>query len=241
MCVFAEQRALLLRLALGVWGIGGPGSVKRLLAWLGGLVEIERTGKGRGSCVRREDGGLKILLPHHLAEGWETAHCLLHELGHGLTTTTEWRTEGEAEDAAEDFRLAWILPRELVRGACRDSSAAVAQLAYSAGVGSDVICERVDWHLLHTPPDLTTVPPWSAYGHFRPQIRYTNNHKRIVVTGKQGEWFEWLCQSPADFATQSRDLHLALRALTPEEFVLKQAKNRTHCAPLEFPPLELVA
>ena len=152
MCVFAEQRALLLRLALGVWGIGGPGSVKRLLAWLGGLVEIERTGKGKGSCVRREDGGLKILLPHHLAEGWETAHCLLHELGHGLTTTTEWRPEGEAEDAAEDFRLAWILPRELVRGACRDSSAAVAQLAYSAGVGSDVICERVDWHLLHTPP-----------------------------------------------------------------------------------------
>lgn len=229
---FAEVRAAEFRAALGVRGVGGPQSVNRLLQWTGGLFTVERADRGEGRCERRDDGGWRIIVPLRAKEGWETANCLAHEVGHGLTWR-EGRSEQKAEEEAEEFRLSFILPRNLVRAACRDSSDAVAELAYSAGMPPAMICDRLDWNLTHAPPDLSAPAPWSAWGRYRASIRYNLHHRGVVVEGERVA-FAWLCPSDAEFLTLRHDLAHHLRSETPEEFRLVHEPHRLRVSTLPF-------
>jgi hypothetical protein len=229
---YPETRAGLFRRALNLEGIGGPHEVSRLLTWLGGLVSVTHCRHATGELTIRPDGGAHLSLPLKPASCWEATHSQLHELGHFFTGPV-WvgepggeRDREKEEERAEEFRLAFLLPREIVRGACRDSRGAVAQIAYTAGVDATVICERFDWHLMHPEPDYHLPQPWSAFGKFKVTTRFTDHHRVIVVVGENKERFAWLCRDEEEHRTLGADINASLLSVTPAEFLLQHHSCR---------------
>lgn len=235
MSEYAERRALQFKKSLRKRGFGGPSTTNQLHTFLGDLVEVERTEKGDGDFERREDGGLRLFIPAHLAAGRPYAHCYLHELGHGLCDE-DGQSVQKQEEQAELFRMAFLIPRATVRVIATDPEA-LLECADSLAVTPGDICRWASWCEKHKAPNLSVPAPWSAWDHFRHEQRYTTKHRRIVLTAPTDERFEWLCSDEAKFRETRDEIHRALLAVTPAEFMLQQAAHRTRHLPFEFPPL----
>lgn len=223
---YAETRAALARLAVGVEGVAGPREVWRLAEWLGPAVEIRHQIGAGGSCRPRSDGGARITLPAN-ADDEQHAAVLLEEIGHylcraglrwpiwggpALDLFREWDDEGEAARFAAEFRA----PAGALLQLRHDWE--LWDLCEATTLDQETVRDQLRRGRATGPLRLPEPPSWSAWRHYR--CRYVGGGcPHLRLDGPGGPW-TWPA-SAAGLSDQVRRLHLDLAALRPEELALR--------------------
>jgi hypothetical protein len=241
---FAERKARLARLAAGIRGVASPADAWKLAEWLAPAVKVHQCRGVRAAYSPRRDGGARIVLPLQSDER-ATGLELLEEVGHwfhrsGLPdppgvnpwladrqeVSLDYLRELDEEGWSARFGRAVLLPPELVRNV--SSHAGVEELVWTTGLTFAQVEQRLAevaklGSLWRASPD-----PWSAWSRYRVVLLRSNVGPRIRIHPRfRGEASFDVPVDERRIDETRRQIHLDLAALSPLEFRLKYAEERT--------------
>lgn len=220
---YAENRAWLVRRALGLKGPSDPRAVWHLVDWLGDAVEVRQLLGVRPTCLWSDHGKAKIRVPLRLGDERREALELLHEIGHLMAWSgyagargrklRTWAASAEAE--AEHFAEAFLLPPAAL--ASLRSQEDVQTSCEITTLGPEAVARRLAEVQGWEPP--RQPPVWSAWSWIRVERMQSPVFSYLELSDRHSSW---RAQVPGDCRGLERDLV----ALKPGEFKAKYGRHQ---------------
>lgn len=222
MSEYAENRAWLVRRAMGLRGPCDPRAAWKLAEWLGEAVVVRHYPGAEARCTCLEGGRVKIRVPV-LPDERMDAMVLGHELGHWLAYEGWFpdagrrlsRATARAERESDRFWRAFLLPAPVAgQVRCEDDLQTLCEVT---GLSPDDVIRRTEETQTWRQPCEPSA--WAAWHVHTVRRAGTDALWGYLVQDRHSSWQAWV---PNDARTLARDLV----ALRPREFQAKYAPHR---------------